>query len=236
MNEVHCNSSDIRPGQYDDSNIDNLYVEAWNKTQGKKNTFWLAVVSILLIYAIAIYLAPTVAAMITGAPGIITKTLLSLLRLAILLFLVTPLFTGLLMMSIRYCSGKQARFDLLIEPFIFWKQLWVYPIVLLGFSIIEDNISRHLLTQCIIYFSHFVWLVGFLFFLPLTIEKKRPIADTLILNIQLIQGHWAKILNFAILAIIILFASLFTLGIAWIWIFPWLLNAFAVFYLRLQSK
>lgn len=217
-----------------DSSTDRIYLEAWEKTKGMKARFWQAVVTIVLIYFISTYLALIPNSLITTDTQSVLYNLLSeLLKLGIRVFILTPLFAGLLMISIKHCSNIPAPINNIFHYFPYWKRLWVFPVILSGFGYAETIFEDQVVIQVALYLLSFIWVVLYLMYIPLAIEQNLPLATILEISRKTIIRNWTRVIGFLMVAVVILFASTLTLGIALIWTIPWFVNAFAVFYREL---
>jgi uncharacterized membrane protein len=216
-----------------DSSIETIYAEAWKKTAGFKTTFWKACISIALIIVISSALIRPLSGIITTNNDITTNIINQFLTLAVNIFLITPLFAGLLMLMIKHCTGVASPIGTLFQYFRYWKRLWVYPVAIWILGWIEIFFTGHVLTQLAIGFI--ALLVGVLFFMyiPLVLEKNISTTTALLMSIHAIFQNFSQVFGFLLAIIIILFATSFTFGLGLVWTLPWIGNAIAIFYREL---
>jgi uncharacterized membrane protein len=144
------------------------------------------------------------------------------------IFITTPLFAGLLMLSIKHCSGTMVPANSVFNYFSYWKKLWIYPVVMTAIALIQELDIGAL--SFIVFLLMIFLAVTYFMFIPLVAEKNLSTWEALETSRKTIFHHWFKTLWFIILIGLIMLGSMLTLGIALIWTLPWIYNAIAVLY------
>lgn len=215
-----------------DTSMDAIYLEAWQKTKETTAIFWQGLVSIVLIMVVTTLLTPTLISIITSNSSI-TDLLTTLIQIGLNIMLLTPLLAGLFMMCIKHCAGVPTPINTLFKYFPYWKRLSIFPIVMMGFGYAEDLFSDFAVIQTVIMVFSGLWAITYFMYIPLAIEKNLPINAVMQISRKAVTQHWTQVFAFLLTAFIILFVTIFTLGIGLIWTLPWICNAAAIFYREL---
>ena len=233
---MHAESPNSIPttAEPDSSNTDRIYLEAWEKTKGMKAKFWQACIAIILTYVIANNLILIPVGLITSnTDSTLYVFLSSATTLMIQVFILTPLFAGLLMISIKHCSGLRAPINNLFHYLPYWKRLWVFPVILSGFDYAETIFENQPVIEATLYVLSSVWIILYFMAIPLAIDQHYSLATVFEVTRKTMLQNWVRLLGFLFVAMIIFSVNVFTLGIAFIWTVPWFCNAIAVFYREL---
>lgn len=216
--------------------ISSIFGEAWEKTVGVKGRFWGAFILIFIITIVLTSIAFGIDFLVLGVPDTTSENAMAtsphpvanIIQMIFSIFITTPLFAGLLMLSIKHCVGITVPASSVFNYFSYWKKLWVYPVVMTGITLVQT------LDIGILSFIAFLLMlflaVTYFMFIPLIADKNLPIMEALESSRKTIFHHWFKMLWFLILIGLIMIASGLTLGIALIWTLPWVYNAIAILY------
>lgn len=245
MQKLTCHSIDNNlntlqkgiAGQYN-FNIKAILKEAWKKTHGIKGTFWLAVgiallisIGILIIFLVLGFLVVAIADVLHASK----PTLNLVLKIAVPIFIflsifaTAPLSAGVIMIGVKHCAGEKVRARSVLDYYVFWRRLWVVDFVLEVINFLS-SLPLFIWFSISLIIAYFYVLVSYFMFMPLVAEKKLKVWPALEASRKAISYHWFKMLWFLILLLLIIFASLLTLGIALIWTLPMLNNAIGILY------
>jgi hypothetical protein len=220
-------------GRYD-FNIKGIFSEAWKKTDGFKVTFWKALICMLIITFITSFAAFAIDGVIEGITSAETaaspRPLIQLIEMLFSIFLITPLFAGLIMLSIKRCVGVDLPFSSIFNYFKYWKQLWIYPVAMTVIALIKDLFLDYDSMQLLMFLVLAFITVTYLMFIPLVVEKNMAMWPALEASRKTVFHRWFKVLAFLFVIVLITIASALTLGIAFIWTAPWIYNAIAILY------
>lgn len=221
MNTVMTPSNDYQ--------IKKIFSEAWDKVSGLKGRFWAAFLIIIGITVVTSTIAFSVEYLVMGDP---TETnihpVAQIIQMIFSVFITTPLFAGVLMLSLRHCEGKVLPFTSVFNYLGYWKKLWVYPVALTVIALVQNidsSLLRFAMTLLTIYLT-----VTYFMYIPLIADKNLDIIPALELSRKTTSKVWFKTLGFFVLILLIMIASALTLGIAYIWTLPWIYNSIAILY------
>ncbi len=222
------------PIQYN-FNIGDIFSEAWKKTDGLKGSFWAAFACIALITAATFMISYSIDGLIQqyypmGDLAVITHPIAQILQILFSVFLSTPLFGGLLMLSIKHCAGEPIVYSSVFHYLKYWKQLAIYPIVvgLIGLVrslLIDSSWAQFGLSLVMLYI-----IVTYIMFVPLVVDKQLNTWAALEASRKHICAHWFKTLWFIILLGLIAGVSGMLILIPLIWTLPMVYNGIAILY------
>jgi uncharacterized membrane protein len=211
-----------------------IFSEAWKKTEGFKGRFWQALLCIAVIILASSFVSFSINGLLTGTTSAEAMAsihpIAQILQMLFSIFLVTPLFAGLIMLAIKNMTGTAAPFTSIFHYIKYWKELWIYPVIMTILSLIKDLFLDYDSIQLIVLLITLALTVTYLMFIPLVVEKKLHAWDALETSRKTITPQWFRVLWFVIIIGLILVGSALTLGIALIWTLPWIYNAIAILY------
>jgi hypothetical protein len=213
--------------------MDTIYLDAWRKTNGMKAPFWRVGVSVLLVVIMTFGVAELLTGMLMSQVSPFFDFLQRLIQLLLNIFLLTPICIGSLMVCIKHCAVSDISLTMVFQYLRYWKRLWVYPVVLSGFSWVRHLFVGQAELQMIISSLAALWGIVYFMYLPLAVEKQLPILVLLKKSRQAFFANVLQMLRFIYLGCIIIVISFLTLGVAFIWTLPWLGNAIGIFYRKL---
>jgi hypothetical protein len=218
-------------------NYKQLFKESWQLTKGAKRTFWLAI----LFY----FLISTASQAIGFGLSLLKLPLVDFIYNAISnLGINYPLAAGLWVLAIQRATGNSIKASTLFSAInwynirhIFVICLWLLLLVLLvvipamGILIITHTFSPTgeilnykllfgiiILAAIIIFYFFMTYLMA----IPLVASQRISGWHALTLSRLAINQHFFKVVLLCIIGIFILSVSgILTLGIAWIWLLPW---------------
>lgn len=206
--------------------IRQIIAEAWEKVRGSKGTIWAAFLMYMLVaLPVALIVSMVlggVGASVGGVGGSVMGVLLS--QVAILA-IVMPMAAGLWMIGIKRAAKQPVDFTEIFKHYdrtlpVLGVMVLQYILVLIGFL---------LLIIPGIYLS-----IAYTMALPLVIEKKLSPWQALETSRKAIHHHWFRFLGLGIvMGVIYLVSALLTLGIALIWVLPFLMLCVGVCYRNL---
>lgn len=225
-------------GKYE-IHINAILREAWEKTHGIKATYWKALGLTILIF-LGVVLSLVIIAFIIGAiAGRLhasqttidyISSILSILFVLVYILPTAPLTAGIMMIGVNHCIGEKVTAKSIFEYYAYWKQLWVYPFILLVIDSLIDVSHSYILLQLLFSLLSLYVVISYFMFPPLVVEKHLGPWKALEASRKAISHHWFKMVWFIIVLFFIVFCSLLTLGIAFIWTLPMINNAIGILY------
>ena len=198
-------------GTYQFSPIE-IIKEAWEKINGFKLVYWLAIIVYMLV-AVGIALIsglvfPEVDPQNPGALGPLVGALASQL---LSMIVTLPLFAGLFMMTLKRSVGAQVQFGELFKHFdkalpLLFTSILMYIFIIIGFI---------LLVLPGIYL-----MVAFSLALPLVVEKGMSPMEALSTSRKAITHRWFSFLVFLLLSFFVALAGSLVFVIGLIWALP----------------
>jgi hypothetical protein len=214
-----------------DFSICDVFSEAWEKVPGFKGPIWLGFL-ICLGVAIGIYIALG----LVGSLISIVSTILSVLVCSIaeifLYFVPYVMAAGIAMMGIKRSVNLPVRGEMVLDYFSsYWRIVgavslkWIVaPLPILVGLMLTVFLYHLLFVSAVVLLlsiagSLYLFL-GYYFVLPLTVEKKLELWQTLEVSRKGVTQHWFKICFTLILLHLIIVISAIPLGIGLIWTLP----------------
>ncbi len=193
-------------GDYD-FEIGAMLTEAWEKTDGVKLPFNIA----LSIYGVAYLLA------VIGIPFVLSGFTLEFTGFAngvgmvLNMALCYPIMAGVMMMGVHRAAGRELDYAMSLEYFpmllpIFVLMLAMMVMLMLGFL---------LLIIPGIYLS-----VAYMFALLLVLDKKMSTWEALETSRKAVTHHWFKLFGLVLVMTLIMMISALPLGIGLFWTMP----------------
>ncbi|MBB4865899.1 putative membrane protein [Pseudomonas nitritireducens] len=223
-----------------DFSINELLGESWRRTKGSKGlilsgflVFYAAIFA--LINVLSLFLAVVGVAGIAGmgllsggepAGGMAVGAVVAFLFASLLLSFVAsaicyPLLAGVNMLGIRRAADQPLRFNEIFSHF--GRTFQVVVCVLLSTLLI--SIGYFLFVLPGIYLS-----IAYLLAVPLVVERGLSPWAALEASRRAIGQHWFKVFGVLLVFAVLFGLSLLTLGIALIWLLPWLIVCIGVLY------
>lgn len=199
--------------------------EAWARMPGSRVVLLGAFVALFLLMMVVTTLLGTLfggdlgAASGTSLGGIVTRLLVTAI--------IYPFMAGIFIVSLRWIHGRPIAFDQLLAPYALVVPL-VLMNVLMGLGIAAGII---LFVIPAIYLS-VAWMMA----MPLMVDRGLGPFQALELSRKLVTKHWFSMLAYALIAGAALVLGVFSFGIAFFWLLPWLSLAYAILYRELAGS
>lgn len=197
-----------------------LLAEAWNLTATTK---WVLVQSVLMVFSIALILVliGLKAFAIDDLNNIPANT--SLFLDMFLTAILAPMLTGIMVMGINHSVGGCSRPGHLFQ--------FISKALLLGTTALMISVLIQLGLMLILPGIYIAAASSFA--LPLVVEKKLSPGQAIMLSIKAFNKFWLQLIIVYAAFLMAFVASLFTFGIALIWIAPLYYNMKGVLYREL---
>jgi len=194
--------------------------EAWALSNGFKATFWgsfLLYMGVVIVAAIVMGILSVVVTLIATEAAVVIAVLSQVIQLVI----TAPLIAGLFMIGIKRAAGQPVNAFMVFNYFpktlpLFLTYLLMLVLVVIGFVLLA--IPGIYLT------------FAYAFALPLLVDKKLGIWESLETSRKGITRCWFRFFGFGIIGLLIVLVSAIPLGIGLIWTLPWLYAAMGVIY------
>lgn len=217
-------------GRYDFS-IKKIMQEAWAKTSGFKMHMWKAFLLVMLVVVVVSMPVYMIVNALTADLDTSDANLITLLsNLLLSIFIIQPLFAGLIMIVIRHSVGEMTPINSVFSYFKYWNKLWVIPVISTILSLVNALFPDVAIVQLLVIFAFIYVFVSYFMYLPLIVDKQLSIWSAMEGSRKAIAHHWFKTFGLLIVVGIVGILSAFTLFIAFIWTLPWLYNAVAIYY------
>ncbi len=216
-------------GNYDFSVIDVL-LEAWQKTDGIKGTFFSAVLVYILIFVGIglIFSMANHAILEAGAREGMSSSMIEIIG-SIMAFLQyifkfvvsLPMLVGITMIGVYYSVDMPVRFSIVFDYFEY-----AIPIVIA--SILTSVLVA--IGSLLLVIPGIYLMVAYYLTQPLIVEKNLKPWEAMEASRKAINHHWFKVFFIYIIMIIIFLLSIISLGIAFIWTAPLMINVRGILY------
>jgi hypothetical protein len=229
-----------------------IFREAWDKTNGVKGTFWLALIMIFLIG----FCTEIIFVFLIGFSEVFGYHLLAM-SFAVADYIIPAITNGILMTSltylmIRHISGRTIKSRMIFSfnnmfskilissiavtflGFVFFFGIILFIAMLLTNPLFNTNIILALVRSfsCFILFMFVMYaFIVYTMMQLLIIEKKINIIPAFLISLRAITKHVCLNIAFYIVWVLsAIIGTLLTLGIGIIWIYPAMINAIAIWY------
>jgi hypothetical protein len=219
-----------------DFKISDILREAWQKVSGVKAVMWKALTIAFVINIAAYILGFIILVLLHYDLNHFNSHELALpkniINFIIHSLITIPLAGGILMIALRHIEGQLLDAKSILAYFHYSKFLWVIPAISLAYSLLILTLNNALIV--IILSLLFAYLMfSYYFYTLLIVERQLTIWQALEASRRGMAHHWLKALGFLIVCTLIgFFTTILTIGIASIWVYPWLTNAKVIFYKR----
>jgi uncharacterized membrane protein len=216
-------------GNYDFSIID-VFLEAWQKTYGIKRTFFSAVlvyilifVGIGLIFSMANHAILEAGAREGMSPSMIEiiGSIMAFLQYMFKFVVSLPMLVGITMIGIYHSVDMPIRFSIVFDYFEY-----TIPIVIA--SILTSVLVA--IGSLLLVIPGIYLMVAYYLTQPLIVEKNLKPWEAMEASRKSITHHWFKVFFIHIIMIIIFLLSIISLGIAFIWTAPMMINVRGILY------
>lgn len=206
-------------GQYD-FDIAEVISEAWQRTDGVKMPFNIALSIYSVVYILAVLVVPYVLSGFSMEFTNISNAIGGLLNLLV----GYPVMAGVMMMGVTRASGRTVDYGMCLQFFsktlpIFLLMVVMFVMVMLGFV---------LLIIPGIYLA-----IAYMFAMLLVLEKNMGTWEALETSRQAVTHHWFKLFGVGFVMGLIMFISMLPLGIGLIWTMPMFYILNGVLYRRI---
>lgn len=194
--------------------------EAWALSNGFKATFWgsfLLYMGVVIVAAIVMGILSFVVTLIATEAAVVIAVLSQVIQLVI----TAPLIAGLFMIGIKRAAGQPVNAFMVFNYFpktlpLFLTYLLMLVLVVIGFVLLA--------------IPGIYLMLAYAFALPLLVDKKLGIWESLETSRKGITRCWFRFFGFGIIGFLIVLVSAIPLGIGLIWTLPWLYAAMGVIY------
>jgi len=194
--------------------------EAWALSNGFKATFWgsfLLYMGVVIVAAIVMGILSVVVTLIATEAAVVIAVLSQVIQLVI----TAPLIAGLFMIGIKRAAGQPVNAFMVFNYFpktlpLFLTYLLMLVLVVIGFVLLA--------------IPGIYLMLAYAFALPLLVDKKLGIWESLETSRKGITRCWFRFFGFGIIGFLIVLVSAIPLGIGLIWTLPWLYAAMGVIY------
>lgn len=197
--------------------------EAWRRTAGSKR---ILAGGLALFYVALLPLAALLSGVLTGLGVDPARGVGGLVLQLALAALVYPFLAGVFMVALRRVRDRPIAFRQLLDHYD-----RVPAIVALNvLASLGISLGLVLLIVPGIYLA-VAWSMA----LPLLVDRHMGVLEALECSRRLVTRHWFTVFGFSLISLLGVTAGVLTLGIAFVWIVPWLALAWAVLYRELAG-
>ena len=206
-------------GQYD-FDIAEVISEAWQRTDGVKMPFNIALSIYGVVYILAVFVVPYVLSGFTMEFTAVANLIGFLLDVV----LGYPIMAGIMVMGVARASGRSVDYGMCLQ--FFSKTLPIFLLIML--MIVMIMLGFILLIIPGIYLA-----IAYMFAMLLVLEKNMGAWEALETSRLAVTHHWFKLFGVSLVMGLIIFISMLPLGIGLFWTVPMFYILNGVLYQRI---
>jgi len=233
-------------------NIKSILIEAWHHTKGAKKQYWLTVtplfIAALLVYLlIGEHLEPAIIVYFNRANHIGGQTFNTVIILLVhtfaTSFLLTPLLSSLMRIGIAQALQQNDKITSVFSDYRFvlplgiayfsWLATFLFIIFFPSFMGITETVNVVQNTSQLSAAIFAFFLFSRQIFIPLISIDQMGVLKAFILARKKVRYYWFELSILSLVSLLLVFASLFSLGIGLLWSLPMVNNIKGIIYREL---